>query len=182
MPEVAWWAPELQPELSQGDVLADIPGAVLVFPLTFLNPRPAKHEQTVYEPSPTPFSRSKKGDDRLLMLSNGEVAGALILSYGCEIDKSKKILIAPVFAISSLPPENQIAVLEQRRFSLMPLPNIPRLGTCYADFRLIQCIRREYLRLEARHGSMTESAVDRLQTHLALFFTRRAFGTPTASA
>jgi hypothetical protein len=179
VPEVSWWASDLKPELSQGDVLAEVPGASLVFPLTYLNPRPARQPLTVYEPSLTPFSKAKKGDDRTFMLSNGEVAGAIVLSYDCEIDKAKKILIAPAFAISSLPAESQVAVLEQRRFSLMPLPEVPQLGTCYADFRLIQSTRREFLSLDHRLISMTQEAVDRLQAHLTAFFTRRAIGPTT---
>jgi hypothetical protein len=120
-----WWASELKQELSQGDVIADVPGGALVHPLTYLNPRPAKAGQTLYEPSGTPFSKSgKKGDERTFFLSNGEVAGALVLSHDCEVDKVDKpngpILVAPVFSIESLPRESQIAVMDQRRYSLMP--------------------------------------------------------------
>ena len=175
-----WWASELKLELSQGDVAANVPGSALVHPLTYLNPRPAKGGQSVYEPSGAPFSKpGKKGDERQFMLGSGEVAGALVLSYDCEIDKAGKpnnpILIAPVFAIGSLPTESQIAVLEQRRFSLMPLPDVPQLGTSYADFRLIQAVRRAYLPLDVRLASMNIDAVDRLQAQLVAFLTRRTF-------
>jgi hypothetical protein len=172
-----WWTSELKQELSQGDVLEGIPGAVLVHPLAYLNPRPAKGGKTVYEQSGVPFEHpGKKGDERQFMLSSGEIAGALILSHDCEIDKSKRVQIAPVFALDSLPPENRLAVLEQRRFSLMPLPDVPKLGTCYADFRLMQPVRRDFLGLENRLASMNTDAVDRLQTQIAMFFTRRKFG------
>ena len=176
----AWWASELKLELSQGDVVPSVPGSVLVHPVTFLNPRPAKDGKTLYEPSGAPFSKpGKKGDERQFVLGSGEVAAAVVLSYDCEIDKAEKpgspILIAPVFTIDSLPKESQIAVLEQRRFSLMPLPDIPQLGTSYADFRLIQAVRRAYLPLESRYASMTAAAVDRLQAQLVAFLTRRIF-------
>jgi hypothetical protein len=115
------------------------------------------------------------------MLSNGEVAGALVVSYDCEIDKSKRVLVAPVFEISSLPSESQRAVLEQRRFSLMPLPDVPHVGTFYADLRLIQAVKREFLPLADRQASMTAGAVDRLQVQLITFFTRRSFGSSAAA-
>lgn len=177
MTDGAWWATEPRSLLSQGDVFGGVPGAILVNPLTYLNARPAKNNQTVYEPSSAPFSK-KKGDDRDFMLSNGEVAGALIVSYDCEIDKSKRTLIAPIFGIETLPPENRIAVMEQRRFSLMPLPDVPQMGTSYADFRLMQVIRREYLHLNGRVASMNDDAVARLQAQLVAFFTRKMLGPP----
>jgi len=171
----SWWDATLKTELSQGDLVTEVPGATLVHPLTYLNSRPAKDNKIVYEASATPFSKPKKGDDRQFFLSNGEVAAALVLSYDCEIDKSQKILIAPVFAIDTLPSESQLAVLEQRRFSLMPLPDVPLLGTCYADFRLMQTVRREYLPLQGRLSSMNPDAVDRLQAQITAFLTRRTF-------
>lgn len=159
-----------------------MPGGALVHPLTFLNPRPARNGKTVYEPSAAPFSKpGKKGDERQFLLSSGEVAGALVISYDCEIDKARKILVAPAFAISSLPTESQIAVLEQRRFALMPLPDVPRLGTCYADLRLIQPMRLAFLPLPSRLASMKNDAVDRLQAQLIAFFSRRKFGNTEAS-
>lgn len=151
---------------------------MLMHPLSYLNSRPSKDGKTLYEHSPTPFTKSKK-ETRDIMLSSGEIAAAIVISHDCEIDKESKpsrpILIAPAFPLDTLPPENQLAVSEQRRFSLMPLPNVPQLGNYYADFRLIQPLRRAFLVSECRLASMNTDAVDRLQAQLTAYLTRRLF-------
>jgi hypothetical protein len=166
-------------------VFTNVPGGVLHHPLTYLNSRPAKGRTTVYEHSQTPFPK-RKGDERQFILSSGEVTGALVASHDCDCDKhpkpSQRIIIAPVYAIDLLPPENRLPVLEQRRFSLLPLPDLPGLGTCYADLRLMQAVQRAHLPDDQRIASMIDDAVARLQTQLIAFFSRRALGAPLSVA
>jgi hypothetical protein len=83
------------------------------------------------------------------------------------------VLIAPIGKIDLLSAETQSAVLQQRQIALMPLPDIPQIGSCYADLRLITPVSRDAIDNAVRAVSMTESARDRLHAHLVMFFLRK---------
>jgi hypothetical protein len=81
--------------------------------------------------------------------------------------------MAPLQPISTLEPDMQQIVLEQRLLALMPLAGVGSVGDQFADLRLLDAIPRALVVDTARVVSMTESGRDRLHAQLAKFFLRR---------
>lgn len=175
--DTSWWAPHLRSELSQGDVLSPVLIGAAQSPITYLKKgsvqkggvQPWIHSQTF-----TPDS-----DGLGNFLGRGRVNHALIVSHDCEIDKPRResrILIVPVSPLTSLTDAvHRQKVAEQKSFSLIPLPGVPNLGDCYADFRLLMWAHKKLIEdAGKRVASMTDDAVIRLQAQLIGFFTRRS--------
>jgi hypothetical protein len=166
-----WWLQGLAAELSQGDVIRGVVVGLPVCPPVHLQKMTVKASQQVWSPgSPNP---DHNGVVRLL--AEGRQCDVLVVSHGCEIDKrdsKKRILVAPVASADRLSTSRD-AVFEQREHALLPLLDIPHLGDCYADLRLIHPVDHSFLRNENRVASMTEEGIVRLQAQLVGFFTRK---------
>jgi hypothetical protein len=101
-----------------------------------------------------------------------------VISHSCEIDKLKetgegRVLVAPVLSIDGLEPEMRTTVLQQEHLALLPLPEIPTLGTHYADLRLITPVERSLIKDSERIASMTEQGPDRLYAQVFKFIMRK---------
>jgi len=166
-----WWLEDLATELSQGDIVRGVIVGLPVCPPIFLQKTTAKANQEVWSPgTPKP---DHNGIVRVL--AEGRQCDVLVVSHGCEIDKKdskKRILVAPVGTADRLSTSRN-AVFEQREHALFPLPEVPQLGDCYADLRLIHPVDLGFLRPENRLASMTEDGMVRLQAQLIGFFTRK---------
>lgn len=82
-------------------------------------------------------------NNRFHFLAAGQVGLAIVLSYDCEIDKDQsRVTIAPLNPIGSLSPEFQAKVMGQKIWALVPIPDVPGLGTFYADLRSLPQLRR----------------------------------------
>jgi hypothetical protein len=172
---VSWWAPQLDGhELSQGDVFDKVVTAVQLAPPQFVTKAALKGGKQGWRS----LGSFKLGEDGLCwLISRGAPRLSLVMSHGCEIDKTekkKRIIVAPVGRIETISdPTARALVLGEKRFSLMPLPGLPGIGDCYADLRLIQPVPREALQARHRLASMTEDGRLRLQAQVERFFTRR---------
>jgi hypothetical protein len=164
-----WWLQNLAAELSQGDIVHGVVVGLPVHPAVHLQKTTVKGNQQVWSPgSPNPDSNGI-----LRLLAEGRECDVLVVSHSCEIDKKdrkKRVLIAPIATADRLSTSRE-AVFEQREPALFPLLDVPQLGDCYADLRLIHPVDRGFLRNEDRLASMTEEGVVRLQAQLVGFFT-----------
>jgi hypothetical protein len=166
---VTWWLPGLQPELSQGDIIQDLAAGLLVEPVRYLRHATLPKGLNGWAESDTPVMRA----NRLNYLAEGLKGLAVVISHDCEIDKGQsRVLTAPLKAISSVDAETQEVILAQRHWALAPLPDIPNLGTFFADFRSITPSDRRAVDRTPRLASMNSEAVKLLQARLVGFFTR----------
>jgi hypothetical protein len=126
---------------------------------------------TGWAESQTPVERN----NRFHFLAAGVQGLAVVLSHDCEMDKGKsRVLTAPLKAIGSVGADIQAAILGQKHWALAPIPDIPTLGTFYADFRSITPSDRVAVDRLRRVASMNPAAVDLLRARLVGFFTRLA--------
>jgi hypothetical protein len=120
---------------------------------------------------------TKDRDGREHFLGVGRVVPALVLSHSCELDKEdrgkRRVTVAPIAPISSVSDSAvQEAILAQSITASMPLPEIPGLGTCYADLRSMTTLDRRIVDAGKRLASMTPEAERRLQAQLVAFLVR----------
>jgi len=171
----SWWTPQLKSELSQGDVLSPIPIGSPHLPVTYLSKgRVEKGSQVWLQSS----KWQPDGDGIGLFLGKGRVIHGLVVSHDCEIDKpsrSARVLIAPISQLDKLEESARQPIIEQKRYSLMPLPGVPQLGDYYADLRCLMWLDRKIVDQNKRIASMSEEGVLRLQAQLIGFFTRKSF-------
>lgn len=173
-----WWAHELRPELSQGDIVGPLPYSVAVSPPTYLRERAFKGGVSAFEKAAGP--PTGKENESVPLLAKGRVFHGMVLSHDCEIDKvsrpTARVLVAPVIPLDTMPEELRGVVLRQEKYALMPLPDVPSLWTGYADFRLITSVSRATIDAAGRMASLSETARERLEVQLAAFFVRRERG------
>ena len=104
MLNASWWLPELRLELEQGDIIKtnlqfqpDVPIKYLVRGKTSKNQKQNWEETT--------STQLPAENNKLRILSNINGNYGLVLSYGCEIEKTNQnqtVLIAPVVSLSKL--------------------------------------------------------------------------------
>lgn len=167
----AWWAAELEQHLSQGDVISEMIVPVLD-EHTYLRKEAVPKVGPVWLEGPwTPNPHTGMGH----YLGRGKRLGALVLNHSCELDKltgKHRVLVATIAPISAV--TDKVAaenIMAQRRVSALPLPDVPGLGDCYADLRVIGAVQRSTID-QKRIASMTPEAIKRLQLQLIAFFAR----------
>ena len=167
-----WWRPHLNEDgLSQGDVVGAVPFVNSVAPPAMLKKATGKGGAETWVPTADPPKKSANP----YYLSEGREALALVVSHGCELDEETarpRVLVAPVRGVHTLSETARERLLEQQSRRMVPLPDLPGHGTCFADLRLIMSISRELIPDESRLASMSETGVKRLQVQLAVFFAR----------
>lgn len=163
-----WWRSELDPEgLSQGDVTSPLPVAVSVTPPKRLAKGTGRGGVEIWTSS---VDTSKKN-----FLFEGAEAPVLVVSHSCDLDKHERrgrVLVAPMRSVEALTPDVRASVMNQERIALMPLPDVPGLGSHYADLRLISPLPIELINEDVRIASMSTEGLERLQVQLVKFFTR----------
>ena len=167
-----WWGAAPHPELSQGDIVRDLPLGASTYPRVFLSPSELKGDRIWCPCQSWQADRDGLGH----FLARGRFIAALVLSHSCELDKKERrgrVQVAPVASIGGIDEKNRQAIMAQRRISLMPLPGVPQLGDCYADLRIMSSIDRRLIAEAERVAGMTEGGVQRLQAQLVAFFTRK---------
>ena len=161
-----WWGP-LEDNLSQGDILSEVPFGAAVHPTTYLSKRTGKGNQVQWWPSDNVEAH---------LLARSKSAPCIVLSHSCELDKDERIgrvLVAPIAPIERVREADRASILEQRRFSMLPLPDIPTMGTYYADLRVMTSVLRAHCNDATRVASMTAEAQTRLYAQLLAFFARK---------
>lgn len=164
----SWWRDALNPQgLSQGDIIEKAPVAVSKVPPVSLIRTTGKKGIEIWQ--------SGDADAELKsFLFTGNIFPVVVLSHSCDLDKKEKkakVIVAPIRTINSLIDQVRDTVMKQSRRALMPLPEIPTLGTYYADLRMMAFIDRK-LTEQKRIASMTDMGGRRLQAQLVAFFTR----------
>jgi hypothetical protein len=175
-----WWEQTLRPEISQGDIVDAVPFAEIILPEIYLTKKAFPGARTSGQPVTT-----RTAWDRAEVLNEGPENGVLfrprinlgvVVSHDCDIDKpNKKVFIhlAPVFPATRLEdPSKRQEVFEQRRPALMPLPEMPDVGDCYADLRRMQGVPYSLVRPLRRILSMSDDARFRLEAQLVAFYSR----------
>lgn len=168
-----WWAPSLPEKFQQGDIFADIP--FLLPPMEFKALAHANLKGNVTGFQPTVTARPDK-NGRAQFVAEGPITQGMLLNHGCDIDKStpkQKVMLALVEPIEKLPPEQREAVRAQRVVAQLYLPNVPSLGECFVDLRIITNVVLGHLKGKPRIASPSENAQIRIQAQLLTFFTRR---------
>jgi hypothetical protein len=168
-----WWRASLWPDLSQGDVVGQLPAGTVTDPPKFLFKAPLKGaavsgwaESLVPKPD---------ADQMCHYLVRGRVLPSLILSHDCDLDKSKerhRVLITPLVPMSNLSTEERAKMLEQTPYNAMPLIAVPSLGDHYVDLRTTLFMPKKILSGASRLASMTDEARVRLRLQIITFFTR----------
>jgi hypothetical protein len=169
-PPPRWWQTGLKPRLSQGDILADVPFCLPVSPIAPLRETQLKGGRVAWEAS----SRGALTRLKAHTLATHVDRYALVVSHDCELDKPKPnpVLVAPVLPIHTLTPDMQAKVLSQDSRSALPLPEVPGIGTMYAELRYVTALPNEFARAARRVASMGPEGKARLSAQLVLFLLR----------
>ncbi|MBI4190299.1 MAG: hypothetical protein HY525_07140 [Betaproteobacteria bacterium] len=173
-----WWGEQVESDLSQGDIVANLPIFLLVSPLKYLRHTNLRGNTPGWMDSDSPVVDR---DGRTRLHAIGKSLPGLVLSHSCELDKrdrrKRRVIVAPIVPIGTV---SDVAlrdsILAQAQYASMPLPDIPGLGTYYADLRSIVTLDRDIVDKGKRLASMTELAQKRLWAQLVAFFLRKEIG------
>lgn len=112
-------------------------------------------------------------DGRGHFLASGRKLNAVVLSHDCEIDKSKRVLVAPVLPITTIDIAHRDIVRNRRRYPFMPVSEIQNiLSESYIDLRGICFLERELIDHASRLSSMSVTGLEYLRFQLIAFITR----------
>jgi hypothetical protein len=96
----------------------------------------------------------------------------LLLSHGCTIDKGgRRVTFALVEKAEKIEAQHQESLRAQEMASYVFLPNVPGIGDCVADMRVLVTLPSEFLEND-RLGKMTPEAKLLLEAKLIHFYTR----------
>jgi hypothetical protein len=169
-----WWLPELRPVLEQGDIIETNLQFQLDVPIKYLvRGQTSKNQKRNWEESDSPKSSSKEEKPRILSNIDGQYG--LVLSYGCEIDKTKlnqSILIAPVVSLSKLPPSLHQNILNQEVYRYLPIVGLPNLESSYANLSKTFALQKQLIDSSSRIRSMTDEGILRVRAQLVGYYTR----------
>lgn len=167
---ISWWAPALEPRLSQGDLLDDTVFALARHPLT-----PLTKASLGGKPGYVPGDWSPDSNGVAELLAAGRRGYALVLTHSCELDKAKaggRVIVCPVQPIATIPTDQRPEIYAQKPWSKMPLPSVLGRGDFVADLHLSMAIDRRVVDTTPRLTSMTKDARRRLRLQLIAFYTR----------
>ena len=169
-----WWADRVHDKLSQGDVVAELPFFLSPSPVQYLRHANMKGGAPGWMESDKPIAQR---DGRVRFLGIGKIVAGLVLSHSCELDKDdrgkRRVLVAPIVSIETIAePALRESIVAQQLTASLPLPDVPTLGTCYADLRSLTTLEREIVDGGKRVASMVPEAERRLQAQLVAFLVR----------
>jgi hypothetical protein len=188
MPGPMYRTPET--ELSQGDIVDDVPHFRVRPPLEIVRRWTAKGGREWWIPFPYPPVVGKTPDTGKTIklppfnVKEGEVVPvscrftrALILNYDCDLQHEEDhCLVAMVRPITGVHEEDRPTIRENRNFNYFHLPADDDLGLAegYVDFRQLTCFDPELLDIVGtRKASLTHVGVAGLHSQMFRFFTRR---------
>lgn len=169
-----WWAEAVQTALSQGDIVTGLPLFSVPAPVPFLTKKSIKGGQEAWLQTEAPAATTATP---ISALANGKMSAAIVLSHSCELDKKRngpRVLMAPVKPLGELGLSDEVTaqVLQQQVFALLPLPDVPSIGTLVADLRCTTSVPRAIVDDGTRVASMTTAALRRLAAQLVGFYLR----------
>lgn len=182
MPSYSWWLPEKQKDLSQGDIVTGLPSWIAVPPLIYVEKRTMKGSQHIW----SELREAKPDDEEFshILIRSREIVG-VVLAHDCELDKGnrkQRVQFARADRLDALNADEQTKVLNQGSLRLLVLPDVPTIGTYYADMRLIFTVDKRLVMEDRRVASMTEEAKVRLQNQLIAFFADRERPEPASNS
>jgi hypothetical protein len=169
-----WWLPDLAPSLEQGDIIRTRFNAQIVAPAKYLvRGGTSKRQKQLWEEISEVPEATNEENVRVLATISGEYA--IVLSYGCEIDKpNKPVLLAPVFPISKIKGNHEM-VVAQKVPRYLPLVDVPNIGLAFANLSRTFSLQQSLITRDDRVMSMTPAGILRVQAQLIAFFSRMLF-------
>jgi hypothetical protein len=166
--------PNINSDLSQGDIIRDLPVWIAAPTLVFLDDkRTLSGGRTGWIES----SESKPDDQGFShLLVRARQFISVVLTHDCQLDKQKKrarVQLAATSDIESLSAGDRTIAMNQRSLSQLVLPDVPQLGTRCADMRIIFTVDKNLIAEPMRVASMTEDAKNRLQNQIIAYFADR---------
>jgi hypothetical protein len=168
----SWWTDKVQENLSQGDVLEELPFLIPESPLKYLKHETLRGSREGWCASATPVPLP---DGRIQIAGLGRKLPGIVLSHDCELDKSRetpRVIVAAVMPLNAVGRDQQEVILRQKHIAFMPLLDLPKLGTMMMNLRIIITLERKIVAAVPPVASMTEQAKKRLQAQLIQFFSR----------
>ena len=174
-------------ELSQGDIVADLPWGAIDSPLVVCRPegaRPHKGKARYGEVSAVDRAFSLKGrGGKEFVHAKAGLGPGIVLWHGCEIADDERrgnsqrgvVGVAPVFSLTRVNEADREPVRGLRRTAMFPLPPLDvggeHLDEGYVDFRLIWSVKR--VLLVKRLAGLSTDYLELMYSHLEHFFTRQ---------
>jgi len=174
MPEAgaAWWESNLKPDLSQGDVVLDLPFWAPLPSNPPLQKETIPGGRTVW----TEVDAPRVDDDGIYyLLARTRRAPGVILTHDCEIDKkrrSSRIQVAILLPLERLHASEKAAVIGQGKYAHLVLPDVPEIGIHYLDFQVQVTLDRRIIDGQRRIASMADAGIKRLGAQLVAYFLR----------
>lgn len=181
-----FYATELHPKLSQGDILRDIPWGLIDTPLTICRPQQPKdaagkasYGAPANFTSPAAF---RKAVPEILHMQALQ-SRAIVLWHDCQLDKFEKqgkprakwfTTVAPVFTLSDMEEGSRQIVREGRRRAFFYMPAAPAIGIeseSYVDLRYALSVRHSLLESQ-RVATLSTAARQSLYLQYFTFLTR----------
>jgi hypothetical protein len=166
-----WWLSEIPELLEQGDVVTDIAFGFQMDPPHALVSASMKGGVRGWTQSEPP---RLDGQGQTHFLHKGPYRSALLLNHGCDIDKqhTKRLIVVPIFALGEVPERQRQDIANQGVIANVFLPDVPKLGDCFADLRIMQSIPKSNVERAERVAAMTPEARQLLGVRLIAFFMR----------
>jgi hypothetical protein len=168
----AWWSSTLQPTLSQGDVLVDVPVGTVTNPPKYLKPAVLRQNLAGWSETLS-FAADSQGMGHYV--DRGRPCAAMVLSFGCELDKQKKkprVQVGLLQPLAKLSESEQQTVIASDSYNCLYLPGVPAIGDHYLDLRCTTYLPGDVCTAAGRVASMTDEALIRLHAQLVAFYTR----------
>lgn len=167
-----WWSNSLHPDLSQGDIVTNVPLGTVTTPPKYLYSAALKGNAAGWGET-LDWRPDHNGIGHYLY--RGRLAAAMVLSHDCDIDKPKgthRVVVAVAIPRSALSAAEQNIVFTQQARHSLPLPDVPEMGDYYADFRSTLYLPFTLVSQATRIASMSDAGRHRLQAQLIGFYTR----------
>lgn len=166
-----WWLDELPSELDQGNVFETLPFTSHTVPPRPLISTALRGGKRGWAEADSP---KKDGNGACHFLHHGPFKHGMLLNHGCDVDKphTKRLIVIPVFPLNEAPKEQRAHIQNQSVVALFYLPDVPALGDCFADFRIMQSVPKAALESTTRISAMSDAAKNMLGARLMAFFLR----------
>ena len=168
-----WWVSSLPTKFDQGDIFIDVPFLLPTAPIKPLIGCSLKGGVAGWAEAKTP---KFDGNKMAHYLACGPTRAAMIINHGCDIDKptNRRLIAVPLALLDEIPKDQRDVVQSQGAIAQFYLPDVPGLGDCVADFRIMSSIPTEVIASAERQASMTTEARALLGARLLEFFLRKS--------
>lgn len=163
-----------RPKLSQGDILASVPGICIRGTVT----RIEKGDNRTYHIANGLGEGSAQTGEKLSIAAGCRYTKAILITHDCEIDKEhvKTLIVCPVLPLSSLASKSQDLVRRNRVYSRLHLPRYREaLVESFVDLAQFSTIEKAHLANGQRILSLSDLGRHALYLQLIRWLTRWEF-------